>query len=145
MYPISGGQGGAVIRRSTPRERGQMCTRMTCRPDELPAVNQEAPFSSTSFFQIGPTPVPTSQLHAGDHPRRRESSGGNYQHISAINCCDAIIKTEETVKRTKHTHFLCQQFYLLLHIIPQSPTSHPRAGQKLRTAPQDSQDCHLGS
>lgn len=111
---ICGCQGEAATRRSMPRERGQTCARTTCRPGEVPAVNQEAPFSSTSFFRIEPTPVPTSQLHAGDHPARRESSGGNFQHIGAINCHVAGVKTQpggETVHLTKRTHFLCHQSY----------------------------------
>lgn len=96
-----------------PRERGQMCARMTCRPDGPPAVNPEAPFPSTSFFPIEPMPVPTSQLHGGGHTQRRESSGGNYQHIGAINCHDTNIKTEpeEMVNHNKHTNFLCPQSY----------------------------------
>lgn len=103
-----GCQGEAAIRRSMPRERGQTCARMTCRPDEPPAVNPEAPSSSTSSFPIEPTPAPTCQLHAGDHTQRRASSGGNYRHISAINCHDANIKTEpeEAVNHTEHTDFL---------------------------------------
>lgn len=90
-----------------------MCARTTCRPEETPAVIQEALFPSTSFFPIEPTPVPTSQLHGGDHTQRRESIGGNYQHISAINCHEANIKTEpeEMVNHTKRANFLCPQSY----------------------------------
>lgn len=129
-------QGEAVIRRLMPRERGQMCARMTCRPDELPAVNQEAPFSSTSFFQIEPTPVPTSQLHAGEHTQRRESSGGNFQHISAINCHDANTKTEpeETVNHTKHTNFLC-------HLSYPADTHHSSVTHKPPQSRGKAQDC----
>lgn len=96
-----------------PRERGQMCARMTCRPDGTPTVTPEAPFSSTSFFPIEPMPVSTSQLHGGGHTQRRESSGGNYQHIGAINCHDTNIKTEpeEMVNHNKHANFLCPQSY----------------------------------
>lgn len=61
-----------------------MCGRMTCWPDGLPAVNQDAPFPLTSFFPTEPTPVPTSRLHGENHIQKRESSGGNDQHNSAI-------------------------------------------------------------
>ncbi len=72
-----------------PLAGNQMCERMTCQPDGLPAVNQEAPFPLTSFFPTEPMPVPTSRLHEENHMQRRESSGGNDQHISALNDTDA--------------------------------------------------------
>lgn len=82
-------QGEAATRMPMPPAGSQMCGRMTCWPDGLPAVNQEAPFPLTSFFPTEPTPVPTSRLHGENHIQRRESSGGNDQHISAINNSDA--------------------------------------------------------
>lgn len=127
-----------------PPAGSQMCGRMTCWPDVLPAVNQGAPFPLTSFFPIEPTPVATSQLHGENHIQRRESSGGNHQQISAINDYDANIKVEPKEK-VNHTNFLIPNLTVPLHTVPQPPSSHPRAGQKNWTAPQKSQDCHLGA
>ena len=78
-------QGEAATQRPTPPAGSQMCERMTCWPDGLPAVNQEAPFPLTSFFPTEPMSAPTSPLSDENHIRRKESSGGNDQHMSTIN------------------------------------------------------------
>lgn len=72
-----------------PPAGGQMCGRMTCWPDGLPAVNQEAPFPLTSFFPTEPMPAPTSRLRAENHIRRKESSGGKCQHMNTIHYSNA--------------------------------------------------------
>lgn len=150
-------QGEAATRRLTLRAGGQMCGKMTCWPDGQPAVKQEAPFPLTSFFQTEPTPAPTSRLHAENHIQRKESSGGNDQHISAVNdqmqimyfiqkCSNGKIQQKKKVNHTQtHTRFLIPNLSLPLHTVPQSPSRHSRAVQKNWTAPQNSQDCHLGT
>lgn len=130
-----------------PRERGQMCVRMTCRPDGPPAANPGAPFPSTSFSPIELTPAPTSQLLGGDHTRKRGSSGGNYPHISAVNL--SLLKLSDRARgndKSHQTHKLPLPLILPCRCtIPQSPTSCCRAGEEQGTAPQNHQDCHLGS
>lgn len=66
-----------------------MCGRMTCWPDGLQAVNQEAPSPLISFFPIEATPVPMSLPREGNHILKKGSSGGNdhflYLQLLAVN------------------------------------------------------------
>lgn len=115
-----------------------MCGRMTCWPDGLPAVTQEALFPLTSFFPTEPMPVPTSQLHGGNHIQRRESSGGNDQHMSAMNNSDAnsafytqVTKrcsgkreAKKKVNHTRHTNLL------FFHYTPFPSQATPEQGKR---------------
>lgn len=134
-----------------PPAGNQMCARTTCWPGGRPAVKQEAPSPSTSSSRTEPTPAPTSPPHVENNTQRRASSGGNSQRMSTVNNCDVNEMCDfKSCKRKRETTHGCMCmcklpssliFLLTLHTVPQSTC---RTGQKNWTAPQSSQDRHLG-
>lgn len=114
----------------------QMFGRMTCWRDGLPAVNPEVPFPSTSSFLIETTPPLTSRRPGESRTLKRENSEGK---LIYWNCIILHSWRRETVKNTNTR----VNFLLPSYVISQS--SHSGAKQKSWAAPQNSQDCHLGT